>query len=235
MKKVAFYISVLTVACIVFSASYYFSYKHALSDFNERIIQKNSKLDEQLNDDINREIFSENSAEETIQADSTNEMNKEDSSLEISKNTGDKVYPYTKYRLETIDIKNKTTLIEELAPPGEFIGLKREDIIQHLSDYMEEMPVKDYTEGLISYELVSFSSDEFTIRKTYNEETVPYKFYLAIRDGYVIIYYSDLKTVYDHTQIEAVKLPEKERNILVSGYYVKDLDELYSILEAYTS
>ncbi len=235
MKKMTFYISAIAMICIIMSAGYYLSYKHALREFNERMILRSDEFDRELNAAIQQTDNSDVVLKENSDMTNAGDRNTEAEVIEVGLSDSDRIHPHTKYILETYNQKTKTRLIEELAVPAEFIGMNRDELTDYLARYMSAMPVKEYTEGLIAYELAAFSTQEVTIRKTYNEDTVPYKFYLAIRDGYIIIYYSDLKTIYEHTQIQAINLPEEERNLLISGYYVKDMDELYSILEAYTS
>ena len=73
------------------------------------------------------------------------------------------------------------------------------------------------------------------IRKSYNEDFVPYRYYVVIKDGYVVVYNSDLKSVRYYTHIEAKDLPEEDRIALIKGIYVNSEEELYSLLESYSS
>jgi hypothetical protein len=56
---------------------------------------------------------------------------------------------------------------------------------------------------------------------------------VVVKDGYVVVYNSDLKSVYSYTHILAEDLPEEDRIALSRGIYVNSLDELYSLLESY--
>ena len=47
--------------------------------------------------------------------------------------------------------------------------------------------------------------------------------------------YGDKKTIFDYTGIKTSRLDKKERNALKKGVEVKDEDELYGILENYSS
>jgi hypothetical protein len=58
---------------------------------------------------------------------------------------------------------------------------------------------------------------------------------VVVKDGYVVVYNSDLKSVYSYTHIEAKNLPEEDRIALSMGIYVNNLDELYALLESYSS
>ncbi len=55
------------------------------------------------------------------------------------------------------------------------------------------------------------------------------------RDGYVIVYLSDLKTVYEYTTIEVKMLPENLQEELKTGKKVGSLGEVYGFLENYSS
>ncbi len=51
----------------------------------------------------------------------------------------------------------------------------------------------------------------------------------------MVAYYGDKKTVYEYTGIETSSLHAKERRALKKGIEVQDEDELYNILENYSS
>lgn len=55
------------------------------------------------------------------------------------------------------------------------------------------------------------------------------------RDGYVIVYLSDLQTVYEYTTIEVNLLPENLQEELKTGKKVDSLGEVYGFLENYSS
>lgn len=55
------------------------------------------------------------------------------------------------------------------------------------------------------------------------------------KDGYVIVYLSDQKTVYEYTSIEVKHLPEKVRKEVKSGKPVKTVGQVYGFLENYSS
>lgn len=58
---------------------------------------------------------------------------------------------------------------------------------------------------------------------------------LSIEDGYVIVYLSDQKTVYEYTSISAKELPQSLQTELESGKQVESLQEVYGFLENYSS
>lgn len=218
-RKVGVYVGSIAFLTIVFSLCYLFSYEKALDRFNKSSTQQNTELVTYLKE------ITKDSVIATEDTKSVGVYAAEDA----------KVMPDTVYRLETYDISTNSTITQRLNPPGKFIGLTRDELVELLSEEMKNMPLEEYQKGLVSYALISFSKDEIVLRKCYNPEVVQYKYYLAIYDGEVIVYYSDKKTIYDHTGIQAEYLSEKAKAELAVGKYVKDEAELYSLLESYSS
>lgn len=60
-------------------------------------------------------------------------------------------------------------------------------------------------------------------------------YYLKEQDGFVQVYLSDKKTVFENTSIQIASLPELLREEIRHGKYLKDQQELYSFLENYSS
>ena len=58
---------------------------------------------------------------------------------------------------------------------------------------------------------------------------------MAIQNGFITVFYIDKKTVFEYTNIEMKDLPQEEIDKLYVGVYVKDEQELYTILEGYSS
>ena len=54
-------------------------------------------------------------------------------------------------------------------------------------------------------------------------------------NGEVVVYYSDKSTVYEYTGIRTDSLSEDEQVRIRIGYFVSDEEELYSLLESYSS
>jgi hypothetical protein len=218
LKKASIYLLSFMTLCIMFSACYYMSYLHALNNFNQKAIeQKNLLLT--LTEKANPTPVVTKEVDESI-------------STIQSKMT---VLPTTKYTLEIFDMKSNNSEAQELNPPAYLVGLTREEILQYITEYMSDMPLSEYNKGLISFELISFSDKEIKIKKSYNEDFVPFRFYVVVKDGYVVVFNSDLKSVQSYTHILAKDLPEEDRIKLSQGIYVNSLDELYALLESYSS
>lgn len=219
LKKAIIYLSSFTLLCIVFSGCYYMSYLHALNDFNQKSIERKEQL-----------------LALAEQAEVTPDPEKDETqSVEVQAPQEITVLPSTNYVLQIYDMKTNTTQTQELNPPAALVGLTRDEVITYLAEYMNDLPLSEYNKGLIAYELVEFSDKEIVIKKTYHEDFVPFRFYVVVKDGFVVVYNSDLKSVYSYTHIEAAALPEEDRISLSQGIYVNTLDELYALLESYSS
>ncbi len=219
LKKASIYLVIFAMLCVLFTGCYYLSYLHALKNFNERAVEQKSDFYKYL-ENINP----------TAQPDEAE--NQDDVPVIKTEST---VLPTTKYNLQIYNMKTDTTETQVLNPPGYLVGLTREEIMDYIASYMSDMPLSEYNKGLISYELTYFSEEEITIKKTYNEDFLPFRFYVVIKDGYVVVYNSDLKSIFRDTHIEAKTLPEEDRIKLIQGIYVNSLDELYALLESYSS
>lgn len=60
-------------------------------------------------------------------------------------------------------------------------------------------------------------------------------YFLYDKNGYVVVYHSDKKTLYEYTDILVSELPVNLRTELRNGKYIENLDELYGFLENYSS
>jgi hypothetical protein len=225
MKRLAGYAICVAGLCAFFTTCYYISFKHALNQFNETAVERDSKILESFEEyQKQAHLFypdtSTNEQEATVDVDTTHE---------------DVITPNTRYFLETYYVKNNELSREELNPTSDLVGLKRSEVIEMLADYMDNLPLTEKNQGLYAYDLLQFSTREIVIRKSYNEDLVTYRYYVAVKDGKVVIYYSDLKTIYEDTNIEVINLEEKDRNDLMHGIYIKTEEELFSLLESYSS
>ena len=217
MKKVSIFLGSFVLLCVMFSACYYMSYLHALNEFNQRAIERKDQLLA-----LTKQITP--TPQGTVQE-----------SVDVDKESEATVLPTTKYVLQIYDMKTGETQTQNLNPPAYLVGLNRKEVEDYLTAYMSDLPLSEYNKGLISYELIRFSSDTVEIKKTYQEDFLPFRFYVVVKDGFVVVYNSDLKSVYSYTQIEAKNLPEEDRIALSKGIYINSLEDLYSLLESYSS
>ena len=214
MKRAFIYIGVMAVAAITLSTAYYVSYKKTL------------------------EIFEEKHASETqpIEVEATKEPDVVDTDIvEADTVKQDIITNKTNFKLITYDLQNNSYKEETKLIPSEWIGLSREELIDCLSDYINNLPLDEVKNGLISYDLQSFSKDSIVLIKNYDSASMPYEYYVTVVNYEVIVYYCDKKTVFEYTGIDARNLSYSEQTKLIDGIYVLDQEELYGILENYSS
>ena len=60
-------------------------------------------------------------------------------------------------------------------------------------------------------------------------------YYLIEEGGFLVVYASDRKTVYEYTDIAYDDLPENVRNEIRYGKYIRSQADLYGFLENYSS
>lgn len=225
-KAYIFLLSFLTLS-VFFSGCYYLSYQQALRQFNKRAIEHSNDF----------AALHENSPSENETVDDDMEMNEIDTDSIVSAGVlpNPVVLPTTNYVLEIYDRKEGTISQTEQNPPGNIVGLTREEVEKYLDEYMRDLTLSEYNKGLLSYELLSFSDKAIKFRKSYDTDMVPYRFYVVVKNGYVVVYNSDMKSVHDYTYIEAKNLSEEDRIALSQGIYIDNIDDLYALLESYTS
>lgn len=219
LKKAYVYLLSLMSLAFLFSTCYYLSYQHALKNFNRRAVERKEEL---------------NSLLLAVQPTPSVAAN-DNTSVAAAAQASNKILPSTKYVLEIMNKKTGTSETESLNMPGHLVGLTKEEVEEYLAEYMRDLTLSEYNKGLISYELTNFTDKEIHLRKVYDEDTVPYRFYVAVKNGFVVVYNSDLKSVFEYTSIEASTLPEEDRIALSMGIYVNNEAELYALLESYSS
>lgn len=236
LKKAYIFILSFLALSLFFSACYYLSYQHALRQFNKRAVERSEEF-AALQDILSPTpaVTAQNS-ESTGNNSTNNNVNTETGeSVAAGVQPEPVILPSTKLILEIYDRKNGTLERTEQSPPGDLVGLTRKEVEEYLDEYMRDLTLSEYNKGLLSYELLSFSDKEVTLRKSYDADMVPYRFYVVVKNGYVVVYNSDLKSVYEYTHIEAKNLSEEDRTALSQGIYVDNIDDLYALLESFTS
>ncbi len=218
MKKASLYLGAILIIMVTLSSAYYVSYKKTLEHYKS----ETAKIE---TDEIRVETSAIKGA------------NQEDNESVTAADTimKDKVLPGASYILITYDAAANTTEKKELSAPPEWIGLNRDELVKYLADYMKALPLEEIQQGLLAYDLESFSKNEVTVKKTYDSTSMPYEFYLGVENYQVVVYYCDKKTVFEYTGIDVRTLPDDEITRLVRGIYVIDKEELYGILENYSS
>lgn len=132
-------------------------------------------------------------------------------------------------------VKEKVSRTKSTLAPDYLIGLTRKEVVSYVEDYMKNLSEEEKKEGLLSYELVSFSTDKVVLKKSYEAENKTVIYYIGLKDDMVVVYCEDRKTIYEHTGIMANTLPQEEQSLLKKGIEVKGEKELFGILEGYSS
>lgn len=223
MKKIIYSSLIFAGISALLGLCYYISFKNALNHYNKEAVEQNTRL-------LNEILQYSGESEQLLQ-----QLLNQSSEAETVNSSSETLRATASYFLETTYLQGQTEEREELAIPGFMVGLTRKELTAYIEGYMESMPVNEFLSGLISYEIVSFSPDKIVLRKVYDEEKVENQFYLCRKGDFIVVYYSDLRTVYEYTEIRPDSLKEEIRQAIEQGFYIKDAQELYSILEGYTS
>lgn len=228
MKRMIYLALTFLGISTIFGLCYYFSFKNALLHYNREAVEQNTEILQQL-------LEYSGKSEQLLYEIIDNNKNETEEMSAAAVQMTEKIRTTADYILETNYMAQGTTKREQLPLPGFMVGITREELCAYIEGYMEFMPVNEYLDGLILYEVISFSPEKVVLRKTYDETKVENQFFIGTSGGYVTVYYSDLRTVYEYTQIELDTLPFDVRENVKKGFYVKDVKALYSILEGYTS
>ena len=145
------------------------------------------------------------------------------------------ILPETRLVTETLNLKTGEKTIDETPMPAVYLGLEREELLAKLNDYMMNLSIREMEEGLVSYDVESYSTEEVVLRKTYYPDENYQKYYVIYRQGRIVVYYSDRKTVFEYPDIKLSDLPVDLQCELLSGKEMKDEAELYNFLQNYSS
>lgn len=141
----------------------------------------------------------------------------------------------TEYIVEYYDVDTKSLKEEKSTMPVSYLGYNREKLIVALRQYLADPSATDKAQGIISFELASFTSSQVVVRKSFSSVNLPQVYYIYEKNGYLVIYLEDKTTLYDHTDILLKDLPESLQNEILNGKMINGQDELYEFLETYTS
>lgn len=254
MKRVIRYVSFVLALGVMFSACYYFSYRSALKKLRHMENQQsmNALFDEQIRfaermfANLTGSMLADAGADTPVQATVEPDENPENPAegdmagedewaVEANRIEPERIFSGTKIVSETYDTVTGVFTMQEIMPDSAMIGMTREELSAYLADELENMPLSEYEKGLLSNELITFSKEKVILRKTYDPGRVDFLYYIAVKNGEIIVYHSDQKTVYEYTGISALGLAEEERLALLEGIRVKTAEELFSLLESYSS
>lgn len=84
----------------------------------------------------------------------------------------------------------------------------------------------------VKYKLIAYSSDEIVLKQVKDTSKT---FILKEKEGLLIVYLEDGRTIYEYTAIAVSDLPAEVQQDLKEGITIDDADSLYSFLEHYSS
>lgn len=170
------------------------------------------------------------------QADELVEKLVQENSVSVSTNNDrDTLNVNTIYQIQKYDAVTGSTATDYETLPGKLVGCDRVETDGYFQGYMKTLPVEEFLAGLQSIGVVSFSEERLVVKKIYDSSKVKFRYYLIAVDGEVVVYYGDKATVYEYTGIEAENLSQEDQKALKNGIEVKDEEELFGILENYSS
>lgn len=229
MRSVMKYLCSICALLFVFVIGNYICYKSALGHFEKMQLSSEEKVYNEIDAIVTDKV--ESRYEELSER--QQQLNEDNIAADTS--DYDTLSVQTVYQIENYDVVKDTTTTEYETLPEELVGLKREGADNYCKNYMKDVPAEEFLKGLQSMGVTSFSNDRLVVRKIYDSSKVKYRYYLIAVDGEVVAYYGDKKTVYEYTGIETSGLHAKERRALKKGIEVQDENELYNILENYSS
>ena len=219
MKRFSILVAGLLSICLFFSGCYYISFVHTKKRLEDKKIQQGEdvRLWKKEMSILGTDYDSAVSEYDEVSSDS----------MVISSDT------QCIYELYYVDTGEHVQY--QTSPGADIAGLNRSQLASWLKEYMENLSLKEYEDGLISYNLISFSKDKVVLQKIYDRTRIQYKYFITARNREVIVYYSDKKTVFEHTGIRLDPMDVELQHILQKGIPVKDIEELYDFLAAITS
>lgn len=223
MNRVYVYIGSIFSLIALFTLVYYFSYQSAY----KKLEQKQFAVEEEAETTGQAADVTENPGNNTQTAGK--------GAVSVDTIKEQVVTGKTECIMETYNDRGILLDTQTIAVPSEFIGCTREEAVEYVTEYMQDLPLEEYLDGLVSYEVVSFSKDQLCLRKTYDDDAVEFRYYIVAKNDEVVVYYSDKKTVYEYTGISVSNLTSEDQTELSYGILVTDDEELYGILENYSS
>ena len=217
----------ICVMITVFVLGNFICYKSAMKHFEELQVSHDKEVYDKFESYVSGEIDAK--YEEIIQ------MQEQEDDVSVGKNENSILGVETVFQIESYDSVKDTTVVEYKTLPEELVGGDRDAADEYCKAYMRDVPAEEFLKGISSMGVVSYSGERLVVRKVYDSSKVVYRYYLIAIDGEVVVYYGDKKTDYEYTGIETSNLTGAERRALKKGIEVTDEDELYSILENYSS
>lgn len=128
----------------------------------------------------------------------------------------------------------ETTIEQETLPVG-FIGLTREQLVALLYTNKASMIKTTEDKRLQDIVLIRFSPDVICVEKTYLDAKSEGSFLVSIYDNHLIVFWADAKSIFMETDILADQIPVQYRNEFLQGKTIGSEEELFDLLESFSS
>ena len=145
------------------------------------------------------------------------------------------ILPETRLIMMHVNLKTGESYKESLNMPAVYLGLEREELLDYLNQYTKNLSYKEREDGLVAFELDSYSVEEIVLKKLYYPDENFAQYYMIYKHGRMVVYYSDHKTVYDYPDVKLYDLPLDLQCKVIAGMEIKDDVELYDFLQNYSS
>lgn len=139
----------------------------------------------------------------------------------------------TEYEVTVYDETQQTENSRMETLPASFIGKDRTQVEKLIEDYEKSPSLKDQEEGFVSMSLESFSPEKISVKKVI--ATSLYYACIVAEDGYLTVYDGNRKQVILYTDIPVFSLPQAVQEEVMDGKYIQTEEELYNLLESYSS
>lgn len=143
--------------------------------------------------------------------------------------TENKILPTTEYILQSKSLNDGSVSRMALNLPESFVGMNRGEFINAMRDLTSEK------ENIVGCCVVSFSSERVVVEETTFEPEEEQRFYLKVDEDKLVVLYGDRKTVYLETDIRIEDLSDKMDVGSLDGYSISSEQELFDLLEAFSS
>ncbi len=141
----------------------------------------------------------------------------------------------TVYEIEEYDRHTQKVSVVTERVPAQYIGMNRQELEAAIALYLESPSLKDVERGLTDMRLVSFSSERVMVRKSFYIEPEKDCYYLTEEQGFVVVYYRNMGTLFCETGIEIDDLPARLQREIRQIKMIETEEELYGFLESYSS
>ena len=171
-------------------------------------------------------------------------VNVDDEYNEVAKTEEIVVLPDTKLYVEEYNVSDKTISLIEMNVPVEFVGMTRDELLKKI-DELEKYIKKD-DQNIESIMLMDLNKNQMVIRKSFlevekEEETseekdkIAYKYFIVLINDVITVYDKSTGKVFVETVIPIDMLDEESKKQLTTGILVRNISEMYRILESFTS